>query len=61
MGHGDAVSASAYFSGVDINRVYTFDTQMGMWDVVDLAADDASLMVGSGYWVHADEDDVLAP
>ncbi len=59
MGHGDEVSASAYFSGVDINRVYTFDTLMGMWEVVDV--EDGSLMVGSGYWVHADEDDVLAP
>ncbi len=59
MGHGDEVPASAYFSGVDINRVYTFDTLMGMWDVVDV--EDGSLMVGSGYWVHADEDDVLAP
>ena len=59
LGHGDAVSASAYFSGADINRVYTFDTQTGLWENVDV--EDGSLMVGSGYWVHADEDDVLAP
>ena len=59
LSHGDAVSAKAYFSGADVNRVYTFDTQMGMWDVVDV--EEGTLMVGSGYWVHADEDDVLAP
>lgn len=59
LSHGDAVSAKAYFSGADVNRVYTFDTQMGMWDVVDVA--EGTLMVGYGYWVHADEDDVLAP
>ena len=59
LSHGDAVSAKAYFSGADVNRVYTFDTQMGMWDVVDV--DEGTLMVGYGYWVHADDDDVLAP
>ena len=59
LSHGDQVSASAYFSGVDVNRVYTFNTLMGMWDVVEVGTE--NLMVGYGYWVHADEDDVLAP
>ncbi len=60
---GDNVPAKAYFSGVDINRVYTFNTLMGMWEDVDVNDDDANpnLKVGSGYWVHADDDDVLAP
>ena len=59
LSHGDQVSSSEYFNGVDVNRVYTFDTLMGMWDVVEVGNE--NLMVGYGYWVHADDDDVLAP
>ena len=59
MNYGDAVSAKAYFSGTKVNRVYSFNTVQGMWEVVDL--EKGSLMVGSGYWAHASEDGVLAP
>ncbi len=64
LNHGDAVSASAYFSGTKVNRVYSFNTLQGMWEVVDIGADaekNNTLMVGSGYWAHASEDGVLAP
>ena len=57
LSHGDSVGAKAYFSGADVNRVYTFDTLMGMWDSVDLA--EGNLKIGSGYWVHAGEDGVI--
>ena len=59
MSHGDSVSAKGYFSGTKVNRVYSFDTLQGMWEVVDL--EKGSLMVGSGYWAHASEAGVLAP
>lgn len=59
MNYGDAVSAKAYFSGTKVNRVYSFNTLQGMWEVVDL--EKGSLMVGYGYWAHASEDGVLAP
>ena len=59
MNYGDAVSAKAYFSGTDVNRVYSFNTLQGMWEVVDL--EKGSLMVGYGYWAHSSEDGVLAP
>ena len=59
MGYGDAVEAKAYFSGTKVNRVYSFNTLQGMWEVVDLET--GSLMVGYGYWAHASEDGVLAP
>ena len=59
MSHGDEVSAKAYFSGTDVNRVYTFNTLLGMWESVDL--DEGTLMVGSGYWAHASEAGVIAP
>ena len=69
MSHGDAVSAKAYFSGTDVNRVYTFNTLMGTWDNVDLDAEcdpannmtDGCVMVGSGYWAHASDAGVIAP
>ncbi len=66
LNHGDAVSAKAYFSGTEVNRVYSFNTLQGMWEVVDIVATDTDttddfLMVGSGYWAHASEDGVLAP
>ena len=57
--HGDTVSASDYFSGVKATRVYTFDTLLGTWQTVDVAND--NLMVGSGYWVYSEDDDVIAP
>ncbi len=59
MNHGDSVSAKGYFSGTKVNRVYSFNTLQGMWEVVDL--EKGSLMVGSGYWAHASEAGVLAP
>lgn len=59
MGYGDAVSAKAYFAGTKVNRVYSFNTLQGMWEVVDL--EKGSLMVGYGYWAHSSEDGVLAP
>ena len=59
LSHGDAVSAKAYFSGTDVNRVYTFNTLMGLWEEVDL--DTGSVMVGSGYWAHASDAGVIAP
>ena len=64
LNHGDAVSASAYFSGTKVNRVYSFNTLQGMWEVVDIVAtgtDTDFLMVGSGYWAHASEAGVLVP
>ena len=59
MSHNDAVSAAEYFSGTKVNRVYTFNTQMGTWDSVDL--EDGMVRVGSGYWAHASEAGVIAP
>ena len=59
MNYGDAVSAKAYFSGTKVNRVYSFNTLQGVWEVVDLES--GSLMVGYGYWAHSSEDGVLAP
>ena len=59
MSHGDEVSAKAYFGGTDVNRVYTFNTQMGMWENVDL--EDGMVMVGYGYWAHSTDDGVIAP
>ena len=59
MSHGDEVSAATYFGGTDVNRVYTFDTQMGTWENVDL--EDGMVMVGSGYWAHSTKDGVIAP
>jgi hypothetical protein len=66
MSHGDSVSAKTYFSGTKVNRVYTFNTLMGLWDEVDIVATDDDntddfLMVGSGYWAHASEAGVIAP
>ena len=58
-GHGDTVDASDYFSGVKATRVYTFDTLLGTWQSVDVAND--KLMIGSGYWVYSETDDVIAP
>lgn len=59
MSHGDAMSAKEYFSGTDVNRVYTFNTLMGLWENVDL--EDGMVMVGYGYWAHASEAGVIAP
>ena len=57
--HGDALSAKGYFSGTDVNRVYTFNTLMGLWEAVDL--DSGYVMVGSGYWAHSTDAGVIAP
>ena len=52
--HGADVDAKTYFSGTKVNRVYTFNTEMGMWE--DVALDGTGdLMVGSGYWAHSSE------
>ncbi len=59
MSHGDSVSAGEYFSGTKVNRVYTFNTLMGLWENVDL--EDGMVMVGYGYWAHASEAGVIAP
>ena len=59
MSHGTSVSAKTYFSGTKVNRVYTFDTLMGLWEPVDL--EKGHVMVGSGYWAHASEAGVIAP
>ena len=66
LSHGNDISAKTYFSGTEVNRVYTFNTLMGLWEEVDLVATDADktddyLKVGSGYWAHASEAGVIAP
>lgn len=57
--HGDVVPAKTYFSGTKVNRVYTFNTLLGLWEPVDLET--GNVMVGSGYWAHASEAGVIAP
>ena len=60
LSHGaEAHLAESYFSGADVNSVYTFDTLTGMWEKVDL--EEGLLKVGYGYWVHATEEGVIAP
>lgn len=57
------VSAKAYLSGVDVSRVYWFDTVANTWDSISLDSDDEDgiLKVGRGYWVFATEEGTLAP
>ena len=61
------MSAKGYFSGVDVSRVYLFDTVANAWISVDVGAVDEDgnatdmLQVGKGYWVFATEEGTLAP
>ncbi len=61
------VSAKAYFSGVDVSRVYMFDTVGNSWTSIDVGSTDEDgnatdmLQVGKGYWVFATEEGTLAP
>ena len=70
----DDVSAALYFSGLEVSRVYTFNTLTNSWDGVVVGATmvdgtsvpskvvpDDYLMVGKGYWVFATEEGTLAP
>ena len=61
------MSAKAYFSGIEVSRVYTFDTVANAWDSVTVGSVDSDgeptdlLSVGQGYWVFATEEGTLAP
>ena len=61
------VSAKAYLAGVDISRVYWFDTVANTWISIDVGSTDDDgnatdmLQVGKGYWVFATEEGTLAP
>ena len=70
----DDISAEIYFSGIEVSRVYTFNTLTNNWDGVVVGATktetvgtvttdvpDDYLMVGKGYWVFATEEGTLAP
>ena len=56
---GEDISAATYFSGVDVSRIYTFDTIKGTWNIIDPETED--LEIGRGYWVYATEAGTLAP
>ena len=61
------VSAKSYFSGLDVSRVYWFDTVGNTWTSIDVGSvdDDGNatdmLQVGKGYWVFTTEEGTLAP
>ena len=61
------VSAKSYFSGLDVSRVYWFDTVGNTWTSIDVGSvdddDNATdmLQVGKGYWVFTTEEGTLAP
>ena len=61
------VSAKSYFSGLDVSRVYWFDTVGNTWASIDVGSvdndDNATdmLQVGKGYWVFTTEEGTLAP
>jgi hypothetical protein len=61
------VSAKSYFSGLDVSRVYWFDTVGNTWTSVDVGSvdDDGNaadmLQIGKGYWVFTTEEGTLAP
>lgn len=60
------VSANDYLSGIEVSRVYWFDTVANTWVSINVGSTDDGiatdmLQVGKGYWVFATEEGTLAP
>jgi hypothetical protein len=57
-GAGDGIDADDYFGSITVERAYGV-TAFGRLEVLDIAADE--VVIGEGYWVYTDLDDVLVP
>jgi hypothetical protein len=57
---GGTIASDVYFGGLEISRVYGFDTVGNVWELVDTAVPD-DVVVGKAYWLFATEVGVLVP
>ena len=73
---GEGRSAAAYTSGLDVTRIYTFNTVQNAWESLTVGAtkddpeDDSDdpkqvpddvLEIGRGYWIFSEKEGTLAP
>ena len=60
---GDTIDASVYYAGLEISRVYGFDTVGNVWELVspDADVDTDTIEVGKAYWLFATAIGVLVP
>ena len=63
LASGETIFASTYFASMtgDLTRVYSFDTVLNRWVVVDHKDASATVVVGSAYWVYSTNGGVLVP
>ena len=58
---GEGIAVETYFASIKVERAYGVDA-FGRLDVIDAGFPSAdNVVIGKGYWLYTDEDDVLVP